>query len=365
MELHFCLPTDAYFGKDCVKARAAELKKLGGRALIVTGAHSAEACGALGDVTSTLSANGQDFAVFSAIASNPTIDSVYAGASAAREAGADFVIGIGGGSPMDASKAIALLAADDIPRDELFSVAYEKRLPLCCIPTTAGTGSEVTQYSVLTNDAAQSKTSMSSPLLFPDLALLDGKYLEKLPGRTMINTVIDSLSHSVESCLSVRANALTRILAAEAIGTIVPLFGSLRGWLDYASREKLLYASMLGGMVIAQTGTTAVHSMGYSLTYFKHIDHGRANGLLLAAYLRVVAQERPDLVSLILAAAKMSSIDDFRRALDDLLGEKETLTADEVEKFTDISVHAKNIANCAVRPTACEIAMIYKKSFGL
>ena len=117
---------------------------------------------------------------------------------------------IGGGSPMDAAKAIALLACQDIPESALFSGEYGTEvLPMVHIPTTAGTGSEVTQYAVLTNDAAQTKTSLASPMLFPKYALLDAKYMSGLSLSTTINTAMDALSHVIEGMLSIRANAMT------------------------------------------------------------------------------------------------------------------------------------------------------------
>lgn len=107
---------------------------------------------------------GVGYEIFDRAVPNPTIDSVYDGADAAKSAGADLIIAIGGGSPMDTAKAIALLAAQDIPRDRLFSGNYTKDiLPTVFVPTTAGTGSEVTQYSILTDDAAKTKKTIASP----------------------------------------------------------------------------------------------------------------------------------------------------------------------------------------------------------
>src|SRR5699024_3535323 len=118
------------------------------------------------------------------------------GAALARQVQADFIIAIGGGSPMDAAKAIALLACQDIPKAQLFTQQQRgKTLPLICIPTTAGTGSEVTQYSVLTNDAQKTKTSLAAPCLFPQAALLDGKYMMRLPRTATIHTALDAFSH--------------------------------------------------------------------------------------------------------------------------------------------------------------------------
>ncbi|MBZ4670884.1 MAG: hypothetical protein PWQ76_326 [Clostridiales bacterium] len=358
------MPTKVIMGKDCIAANAGELAALGKKALIVTGRNSAKANGSLADVIAALSANGQKFEIFDKVMSNPTIDCVYDGAKAARDAGADFIVAIGGGSPMDAAKGIALLARQDIPREELFSGKYPNDvLPMAFVPTTAGTGSEVTPYSILTNDKLQTKTSIASPLIFPKIAFLDAKYTEGLSKATAINTAIDALSHSVEGMLSTRANRLTDCLAAESIEGIFSCMDSLKtGKLSFEEREMLLYSSMLGGMVIAHTGTTAVHSMGYSLTYFRDIDHGRANGLLLGDFLKLVEKTFPAKVSEIVSFGGLSSAEEFKARLSDLLGEKESFAHDELEKYADIAVNAKNVKNGIVVPTKEEILSIYQNS---
>lgn len=249
-------------GIGCVKQQGEAFKQLGSKAIIVTGKYSAKANGSLADVTKTLEKARIDYTIYDKVMSNPSVDCAYEGAELAKEFGAEFVISIGGGSPMDAGKAVAMLAVQEIPREELFQGVYEdKVLPMVHIPTTAGTGSEVTQYAILTNDRAQTKTSIATPILFPTLALLDPIYMESLGRITTIHTTIDALSHAVEGMLSVRSTPMTDALAVESIKNIVSCYDSLKkGKLTIDERGKLLYASMLAGIVIAHTGTTAVHS---------------------------------------------------------------------------------------------------------
>lgn len=366
MKLSFFIPTNIIMDKDCIAKNADKLALLGKKALVVTGTNSAKTNSSLTDLCNALYENGQCLVLYDKVMSNPTIDCVYEGAKLARSSAADFVIAIGGGSPMDAAKAIALLACEDIPREKLFAGGHKKRLPLCCIPTTAGTGSEATQYAIITNDEAQTKTSLSAPLLFPDLALLDSKYLDFVSKTVMVNTVIDAFSHSVEGYLSIRANAISDALALEAIGVIGGLFSTISDWrLTDEDREKLLYASTISGMVIAHTGTTAVHSMGYSLTYFKNIDHGRANGLLLPEFLKYVEEKRSDRVSSIIKAAGLGSTDELGNVLTSLLGKPEEIGIDEIAKFSSISIKAKNISNCIVIPSEEDLQRLYRLSFGI
>ncbi len=365
MNLRFFMPTKLVMGENCIIKNADILKKMGKKALVVTGNSSAKRNGSLADVEKALTENNQEYIIFDQVMSNPTVDCVYEGAGFARKEKVDFIIAIGGGSPMDAAKAIALLACQDIPREKLFLGEYEEKvLPMVFIPTTAGTGSEVTQYSILTNDEARTKTTVAAPFLFPDVSFLDSKYMESLSNATTINTAVDALSHSVEGFLSNRTNAITDVLALESISVIAGQFGKLKNFtLTGEDRSRLLYASTLGGMVIAHTGTTAVHSMGYSLTYFKDIDHGRANGLLITEFLKLVEQEKPGRIKVLLETMKLKSLEELEEILNGLLGEKEKLTEKEILEFASIAIQAKNIANCIVIPTENDLFHIYKRVF--
>jgi len=288
--LKYFMPTKIFIGKNCIKDNAGEMKILGKRAFVVTGKSSAKANGSLACVQTALKANGIEYIVFDRILSNPSIELVREAAQTARAAGVDFIIGIGGGSPMDAAKAIAVLAANDVDDTLLFSGPYLKPvLPIVAVPTTAGTGSEVTQYSILTDNRLQTKSSIANEVIFPKIAFLDASYTQHLPFSVTVNTAIDALSHAIEGTLSTKSNSISNLLAAESIAIIGKCLPRLTGEVSFAVREQLLYASMLAGIVIAHTGTTALHSMGYSLTYFHEIDHGRANGLLMYEYLKFIA----------------------------------------------------------------------------
>lgn len=365
MNLHFFMPTKIIMGNDCIAKNGEIISEFGKKAIIVTGKHSAKLNGSLKDVETVLTNNGQEYVLFDKVMANPTIDCVYEGAAIARKEKVDFVIAIGGGSPMDAAKVIALLSCQDIPRENLFSGQYkEKVLPMILIPTTAGTGSEVTPYSILTNDALKTKTSLSAPILFPEVAFLDSKYTLSLRKTTTVNTAIDALSHCIEGYLSVRANGISDVLALEGMQIIAKLFDNLKAFdLTKEDRDHLLYASTLGGIVISHTGTTAVHAMGYSLTYFKGVDHGRANGLLIGEFLRLIQKVLPVRVDTMMDKMGFVSLQEFINKLDELLGEKEKLTLAEVEEYTSIAIKAKNITNSIVIPTKEDLLHIYKTVF--
>lgn len=367
MKFHYHMPTKVLTGDNCVSENADLFKSMGQHALIVTGAHSAKKSGALDDVIHVLDENRQSYDIFDEVTSNPTIDCVYDGAALARKTEADFVIAIGGGSPMDAAKVIAMLARQIMPIKKLFLGEYGTDvLPMAHIPTTAGTGSEVTPYAILTNDEIKTKRSIASPMMFPRYAFLDARYLQSLSQAIAAGTALDALSHAIEGMLTKRASVMTDLIAAESIRMISSCFESLeKDTLGHAQRQRLLYASMLAGIVISNTGTTAMHAMGYLLTYFKDIDHGRANGLLMGAFMEFMQRHAPQKVSHILSLMGIESVESFKNHLERMLIDKETLSQSDIEKFTDIAVKAKNIDNTSVTVTRADLVQIYKDSFGL
>ena len=345
MDFSFYNPTKIIYGKDVVLKNKEIFKEFGKKAMIVTGFHSAKLNGSLGDVTQALASQGISYVVFDKVMSNPTIDIVYKGAYLARE------------------KAIALLAVSDVNQKDLFSGNYKGCLPMIFIPTTSGTGSEVTQYSILTNDEAQTKTTISSSIMFPSVALLDGKYMSGLSKKTTINTTIDALSHAIESYLSKRATPISKMYAVEAIRLIKEQLNNLISYdLTLEARNSLLYASTLAGICISQTGTTAVHTMGYSLTYFKEIDHGRANGLLLGEYLKLVEKREPEAIKPVLEALGMS-LKKFSDILDKLLGEKEKISLNEIKTYASKAMLQKNTKNAIIELTQLDLINIMSYVF--
>ncbi len=347
MNFTFHVPTKIFFGADCIAKNAAELAGWGKRALLITGRSSARKSGALADIEAALKNHGIPWDTYDRIEENPSFAAIESGGAAARTFGAEMIIGIGGGSPLDAAKAIAALAANEMNAGQLFGGQFPVRpLPVIAVPLTAGTGSEVTQYSILTDTERQTKRSFSHPDIFPKVAFLDARYTESLPRQVTVNTAVDALSHAVEGYLSKRGTCISDHLAIDAIRH----FGNMVKALEHekrtlAEREELLYASLLGGMVIAQTGTTMVHSLGYSLTFFRNIPHGRANGLLLTEYLRFLQPVTPEKVSAILKALGLESIDECGLLMRTLLGEEDALTEEELEKFSRIARQATNLVN--------------------
>ena len=346
--MSFYLPTKIYKAKDCIKANASVFVDFGKKALIVTGRNSAKTCGALDDVISVLEENNITYNIFNKVLNNPSVENCYEGGIFAKETGSEFIVAIGGGSPIDAAKAISMYAANDIkPLDIFAGEQKNKPLPIIAIPTTAGTGSEVTQYSVLTVNSEETKKSFGTKDTFPQIALLDAKYTMSLPLKITIDTAIDALSHALESILNKRTTIFSELYAKEAIkliGKVLP--NLLSGDLNYDARETLLLASTYAGISIAQTGTTVVHSMGYPLTYYKGLTHGNANGLLLSSFVEGCRKVNSDLVDELLGYLNLKNTEEFDELLKKLMPKRDILTDDEAKQFAHKSIKARNVASC-------------------
>jgi len=363
----FFLPTRVFSGTECLKTHASVFQSLGTKALVVTGRRSAVTTGAGADVAQALASQGIPLVLYDKIPPNPGFTEIREAAALARSQGTDFIVGIGGGSPLDAAKAIAVLATNDLDDDALFAPPFARPpLPVVAVPTTAGTGSEVTPYSILTNDKVQSKSSIAHESIFPKVAFLDARYTAGLPRTVTVNTALDALSHLVEGALAVRGTALSEALALQGLALLGPELKALAahpGLPAPEGREKLLLASTTAGMVIAHTGTTAGHALGYSLTYFKDIDHGRANALTMAEYLAFLMPHHGSRVLGVLGALGVGSLEGLRSLLDTLLGPKEVLTDQEIAGFAAIAARAKNMANTLTAPSEADVVGLYRRSF--
>jgi Alcohol dehydrogenase, class IV len=322
--MRFFVPTDIYVEKNCVKNHAQNVLSIGTRALIMTGRHSAATNGSLDDVTDVLNVGNVPFLVFNEVEENPSTDTLRKAARSATEFKADFVIGIGGGSAIDAAKAVALLLANpSVDADDLHKVPNRplNHMPVVAVPTTCGTGSEATPVAIITNHKINLKKSIPH-IIFPVLALVDGKYLASAKKQLIVNTAVDALSHMVESILNVKSNAFNRMFPEYGL----KLWGECKdallanGDVEASLYEKLMLTSTIAGMSIAHTSTTLPHGMSYDLTLHAGVPHGPAVGYFLAAYTEVCAKFVPDDVKKILSLLGLKDIGEFTAMLQSLIG---------------------------------------------
>ncbi len=340
----FFMPTKVYEGRGCVFDCPGEWSALGKRALIVTGKTSGAKSGALYDVQDVLDSLSICYVVYDNVLNNPTVENAYEAGMLAKEFKADFVIGIGGGSPLDLGKAAALYGANDIAPMEIYDEPENMPLPFVAIPTTAGTGSEVTQYSVLTVPEKETKVTAKGDYLFPRLAFLDSRYTKDLPESVAKNTALDAMSHCIESILSKRATNDSKAISYCALEIIGKYLNDTNLFpMPDESRDALLHAAMLGGMAIAQTGTIVVHSMGYALTFFKDMPHGLANGKLLVPYLRRAKDEVSEECTKIFSALGCGDFDGFEKLISSLNLPEYDITDDEAKMFASRTIKSYNV----------------------
>ena len=326
----FYMPTRVFEEEGAVKNHGADMAAFGKKALIVSGRHSAVACGAYDDITAALEAHGVAHCLFNDVEENPSTETIMRARDFGLDEGADFVIGVGGGSPLDASKAIALMMAhphDGI--DYLYGGKDASALPVIAVPTTCGTGSEVTPVSVLTIKEKQTKKSIPFKL-FPKLALIDGAYLKSASRSILCNTAFDALTHLYESYINVKATDYSRMCVDAGLKAWAKGQAVIRGEKDPDAADLLgmMRASTFAGMAIAQTSTTVPHGLSYPVTTKLGVPHGKATAYFTAGYLTEAdAADR----AYLLEGAGFASIDDFRAVYHNACGsidaDDETLKA--------------------------------------
>jgi alcohol dehydrogenase class IV len=276
---------------DGVAARLGEVTatQLGARILLVTDPGLLK-IGLIQPAVEALEAAGVAVALFSDVAADPPEAVVEAAVAAAQEFAAAAIIGLGGGSSMDVAKLVALLAPGTERLAEVYGIGHAKgpRLRLLLAPTTAGTGSEVTPIAIVTTGASEKK-GVVSPLLLPDIALLDPELTLGLPPAVTAATGLDAMVHAIEAFASASPsnNPVSRALAREALRLMGgALERAVRNGGDRAARGDMMLGAMLAGQAFANSPVAAVHALAYPLGGHFHVPHGLSNALMLPHVLR-------------------------------------------------------------------------------
>jgi len=311
---------EVIFGRSIKEEVPRVCEGLGKRAFIVTGKASSQNSGALDCLLSALSQIGKEIVTFS-IQGEPSAEDVDRAREAAR--GADFVVGLGGGSVLDVAKATAGLFYEEKPSvDFLFGEAEISHppIPSLALPTTAGTGSEVTRVSVLIAErkGERIKTSIHHSNLLPYAAVLDPSLTLTCPPSLTASAGSDALSHCIESFFSLSSNPLSDAIAMQGIALIMNNLRRAVEIGDYESREAMLLGSLLGGISLSLANLGAVHGLAHSLGALKGVPHGVACGIFLPPVLRFNLAEIEDKLK-ILARYLGLSPDSFVEEVADLL----------------------------------------------
>ncbi|MGE4291757.1 MAG: iron-containing alcohol dehydrogenase [Desulfovibrio sp.] len=296
-EYMFQSPARILFGNGVVAKVGAEAARFGSHALVVTGKGSSARTGSLDAVLASLKAAGVAATLFAQVESDPSVATVSAGAELARKAGCDVIVALGGGSPLDAAKGIALLLTNGGKITDYETKAPEKDgTPIVAVPTTAGTGSEITRFSVITDTERKVKMLVQGAGLIPKVALLDPELTVTMPAHVTAGTGMDALTHAIEAYISSIATPLSDVHALEAIRLIGRnLIKAVHGPKNMEAREGMLRGQMHAGLAFGNASVALVHAMSRPLGALFGIPHGHANALLLPVvmdYNRGAAPER-------------------------------------------------------------------------
>ena len=355
----YYMPTMLLSGRNCIKRHPKRLIH-GKRCMIVTGKRSAIVSGAMGDVTDVLEEHGIKYDIYNSVTSLTGISEIYALGGKMRENGDDFVIGIGGGTTLDVAKAAAVYAANEMEPMDIYKEEYPVRpLKVVCVPTTAGTGSDTTQYVMMSLDDVHIRRSFRSNKCFPYATFLDSRYTMTLPIEVTRHTAVDALCHAVESYLNTQASAFSDTEAMEAIRLIGSCKDALMsGTISEEEREKLLIAASSGGMAVAHTGLNVVHAMGHQLTCEREIPHGRANGALLVEFIAWMAKHEI-MRAVDVITAFDSDLTSFKKFMDKMAPMTESFTEEDIDKFIENSIVDSVRVNCPGEFTEQDERQIY------
>lgn len=305
--------------------------------------------GVVSPAIEALRQGADDVIVFDGIEPDPSERVVYACLDAFKTGSCDSVIAVGGGSSMDVAKVVSVLAKGKQDLPEIYGVGMVSggRLPLFLAPTTAGTGSEVTPVAIITTGET-TKAGVSSPILLPDVAILDASLTLGLPASISAMTGIDAMVHAIEAYTSkIKKNPISDMLALRALKLLSENIRSvLASPGDVAAREAMLLGSMFAGQAFANAPVGAVHALAYPVGGHYHIPHGLSNSLMLPAVLAFNAEACPELyaeLSRVIPGAKPSAeglIEWFKVLIDDS-GLPATLAQAKIPE-TDLPMLAKD-----------------------
>ncbi len=354
-------PTKLVIGEGSLSRLGELVRELGSRAYVLFSRSFARRYGYVERIKELLTSEGIKVGTYEGIKPNPPITQCDEVARKVREFGAEVVIGFGGGSVMDAAKAVAVVAVrGGSASDYVLPNVVEGGdvLPVVAIPTTCGTGSEVTRYAILTNEVSKRKVAMVGSAIIPKVAIVDPEVLKHLPKDMVKWTALDAFSHAIESYSSVNANPLSDSHALLAMKLIVEnIVDAIEG--DFKALKNLHIASTLAGLAINSTGTTALHALGYYLTTHHGVQHGLANAVLMPYVmdinLRAIEPTKVDTLALLLRTQGVDGVVATIKVLLRKLGIPLTIkelgvSKDELRNYAEVvKGYGRNLSNNPVK----------------
>lgn len=376
----FTMPRRILSGKGALELSGEHLQKFGGKAFIVTD-RAMEQLGNVKRLTDVLDSRGIGYEVYPEISGEPTDNMVRRGARLYRDTDCDFLIGLGGGSPMDSMKAIGVMVSGEPDICGCMGRTIEAPLPpACAIPTTAGTGSEATQFTIITDTANDVKMLLKGPSLLPQLAIIDPVFTKTAPPAVTAATGVDALCHAIEAFTSVKAFPLADSFALSAAKRIFKhLKRAYDDGTDEEAREQMALAALEAGVSFSNSSVTIIHGMSRPIGALFHVPHGLSNAMLLPECLKFAvsgAEERFFRLGLEVGAADngmtaAEGANAFVEAVCRLCGSLNIQTPEEfgidrneffrcMDKMAEDALASGSPANTRRNPSKEEILAIYK-----
>lgn len=368
MDFNFLMPARVISGKGCLEKNEGVIKSLGSRCLIVTGAGSAAKSGALDAAKAALKNAGTDYIIYDRITANPLLSACFEAGSTARKFRADLILGIGGGSVLDASKAAAVFAANpSFTPGDFLKGAFVKSLPLAVVGTTAGTGSEVTGTAVVTLDDTHVKKAVTHRCCFATVVFADPAFTSSCPYGLTVSAALEALCHAVEAYYAAAAGDIARASALEAVKLLWPelmwLYSNRDALPGEEKREQLYYGSLWAGMAASLAGTGFPHPAGHPLSLELGLPHGRACAVFLPDYVRHNAPAASSL-TLKLFGVLGCGTDAFCEKVSALTAVKGVrLPHEKCVQFADALEGVPALSNAVNPTTPEEMRLIYEKLF--
>ncbi|MEG1463004.1 MAG: iron-containing alcohol dehydrogenase, partial [Anaerorhabdus sp.] len=286
MSNQFLMPAKIYVGKNALVDCFNNLQFPGSHAMIVTD-ESMIKFGYIDTVTAILKEKNVEFTIFDKVNFEPTDTCINEGATVYKSNLCDFLIGLGGGSPIDAMKAIAMVTSSKKLLSEYTSTIFDQNRPfMIAIPTTAGTGSETTQFTIITDTQRDIKMLLKGPKVLPDVAIVDPLFTLSTPEKVTAATGIDALCHAIEAYTSKKAQPLSSLYALDAIKKIfISLPECFNTPTNIDAREQMSLAAFEAGCAFNNASVTLIHGMSRPIGANFHIPHGLSNAVLMYACL--------------------------------------------------------------------------------
>ena len=323
------------------------------------------------------------YKIFDDTMPEPTAKSIENGVNTLKDGSFDCIIAFGGGSPIDSAKAISLLATKGgLIEDYKFPfINLENNIPIIAIPTTAGTGSEVTKFTIITNEKTDEKMLCVGPSFMPVAAIVDYELTYSVPQRTTADTAIDSLTHAIEAFVSKKSNLFSDTQAISAMELIAPnIRRAYNNGKDQEAREKLMTGATLAGIAFSNSSVALVHGMSRPIGAFYHVPHGLSNAMLLPTVTEFSIPAAPERYSKCARAIGVANIDDSiedanKKLLDELkqlnldlevptleeFGVKKETFFQNIDTMATQAIASGSPNNNPIVPNHNELVSLYKK----